>query len=165
MLTFILQLTTRYELDMDRWASRARPAVLGAVDGIVTTFAVLVSGDVTGVDQDTIVVVALATMLADAVSMTVGEYLSSKATSGWREAVVNALICGTCFVASGAVPILASVVDGSVAAVAAVFASMLILLGGVRGLLTTVSVPTSIVEVSLLGSAAGAVCYGASHMR
>ena len=56
-----------------------RAGVFGALDGIVTTFAIIAA--VAGADQDIklILLLGFANLLADGVSMGVGEYLSSSA--------------------------------------------------------------------------------------
>ena len=56
-------------------SSVSRPIVLGGVDGIITSFAVLVSG-IHATELNTILGIAGATLLADALSMGVSEYLS-----------------------------------------------------------------------------------------
>lgn len=56
-----------------------RASVLGAVDGIITSFAIISSGYASETDTKTILAISLASLVADATSMGVGEYLSSNA--------------------------------------------------------------------------------------
>lgn len=56
-----------------------RASVLGAVDGIITSFAIISSGYASETDSKTILVISLASLFSDATSMGVGEYLSSSA--------------------------------------------------------------------------------------
>lgn len=54
--------------------------VYGGIDGSVTTFAVVAGSVGAGIDSSIIVVLGLANLLADGFAMSVGAYLSSKAT-------------------------------------------------------------------------------------
>jgi len=56
-----------------------RASVLGAVDGIITSFAIISSGYASETTSKTIMAISLASLVADATSMGVGEYLSSNA--------------------------------------------------------------------------------------
>jgi hypothetical protein len=148
------------------WGPRLRPATLGAVDGLVTTFAVVVAGTTADVATNAIVSVAVATMLADAVSMCVGEYLSSQPTVGRREAAIFATTCGASFVCFGALPIAAFATTRRPASATAAFVAALFWLGGARAALSAqregsvgvVGRLLPLVEVLLLGAVAAGVC-------
>tara|TARA_B100001989_G_scaffold253128_1_gene238248 strand:+ start:1326 stop:1943 length:618 start_codon:yes stop_codon:yes gene_type:complete len=56
-----------------------RASVLGAIDGIITSFAIISSGYASETDIKTILAISLSSLVADATSMGVGEYLSSNA--------------------------------------------------------------------------------------
>ena len=56
-----------------------RASVLGAVDGIITSFAIISSGYASETESKTILAISLASLFADATSMGIGEYLSSNA--------------------------------------------------------------------------------------
>ena len=55
-----------------------RPAVLGGVDGIISSFAVLAGGDNSSASRSVLVGIAVASLAADALSMGVSEYLSAR---------------------------------------------------------------------------------------
>ena len=54
------------------------PAVLGAVDGLITSFVIVASGAAGALDKQSVVVVLASSLVADAFSMGVSEYLSSR---------------------------------------------------------------------------------------
>ena len=56
-----------------------RASVLGAIDGIITSFAIISIVYASETDTKTILAISLSSLVADATSMGVGEYLSSNA--------------------------------------------------------------------------------------
>eukprot|EP01137_Pigoraptor_chileana_P016978 Opistho-2@6151 len=53
--------------------------VFGGLDGIVTTFAVVVAAVAAGMSRDTLLILGFANLLGDAAAMSVGDYVSGKA--------------------------------------------------------------------------------------
>lgn len=58
-----------------------KPAVLGASDGIVTTFAVVAGVVGAGFATEIIIVLGIANMVADGISMALGDYLGERSLS------------------------------------------------------------------------------------
>ena len=58
--------------------SLLRPAILGGVDGIITSFAIVVSSHVGQFKQSTLLIVGIASLVADGISMGISEYLSTR---------------------------------------------------------------------------------------
>ena len=140
-----------------------RPAVLGGVDGIITTLAVLWGG----MRTESVVRIATATLVADALSMGVSEFLSSREEGKAKEAATRGGVCLLSFATFGGVPILFYEVgkktDTLLLPTGLVGASYLLLLGGVRSYLRggrVEGVVRSAAETLLLGAGAVAAAYG-----
>lgn len=92
-----------------------KPAVLGASDGIVTTFAVVAGVVGAGFATEVIIVLGIANMVADGISMALGDYLGerslykleksegkdSEACCLWKTSLVTFIA----FVIAGALPL------------------------------------------------------------
>lgn len=61
-----------------------KAAVFGANDGIITTFAVVAGVSGAGLDSRIILILGIANLLADGLSMAVGDYLGEKAEADMR---------------------------------------------------------------------------------
>ena len=70
--------TIRARLDRDNGQSYLGDAVLGAVDGCVTTFAVVASATGAELPHTVVIILGLANLVADGFSMAVGNYLGAK---------------------------------------------------------------------------------------
>lgn len=96
--------------------------VYGGIDGVVTTFAVVAGAKGAGFGNSVVIVMGLANLIADGVSMSVGSYLSSKSTQQVAtkngvladkitSPVVNGVVTFIAFLAVGVIPLTAYVVD------------------------------------------------------
>jgi VIT1/CCC1 family predicted Fe2+/Mn2+ transporter len=142
--------------------------VYGANDGIITTFAV-VSGVVgASLANSVIVILGLANLVADGLSMGASNYLARRSTSDdelveRREAARHGLATTGGFVAVGVLPLAAYLLplsDGSRFPVAvAVAAAALFAVGAARTFVTRRGLLRSGAEMLVVGSAAGAVAY------
>lgn len=80
--------------------------MLGGVDGLITSVAILSSSYLSGLSQIQTIGVSLSTLLADAVSMGASEYLSSSEDrTEVRSAVKRGVFCSLSFLGSGALPL------------------------------------------------------------
>jgi len=76
--------TTLYETG--RHGEHLADAVLGATDGIVTTFAVVAGAAGAGLSTGVVLIMGFANLLADGLSMAVGNYLGARSQQDfWRE--------------------------------------------------------------------------------
>jgi len=132
------------------------PAVLGAVDGLITSFVIVASGAAGALEKRGVVVVLASSLVADAFSMGVSEYLSSRLSLARRLALLEGLVCFLSFAVAGAVPLLAYALlppPTDVGASGALFAVALLGVGLVRGA-SSPSAGWSALEVFALGVAA-----------
>lgn len=74
----------RARLDKPRGPSLLRDLVYGAIDGTVTTFAVVSGVAGAGLSERVVIILGLANLLADGFSMAVGNYLSTRAANQQR---------------------------------------------------------------------------------
>ena len=151
-----------------------RDLVYGANDGIITTFAVVAG--VTGgtLAPITVLVLGVANLLADGLSMGVGNYLGIRSDERVREAqqlpeqeafpIRHGLATFLAFVTAGAVPLVPYVFSG-IAADRFVWSTVLSLavlfaVGAARARVGTGSWWTNGLEMLGLGVLVGAVAYG-----
>jgi vacuolar iron transporter family protein len=69
----------------DHSHSYLRDFIYGAIDGIVTTFAVVAGAGGAGLDESVVIILGTANLFADGFSMSVGNYLGSRAEAQQRE--------------------------------------------------------------------------------
>ena len=60
-----------------------KPIIFGGLDGILTSFAIVAGAAGGGLSPEVVLVLGFSNIFADALSMGVGEFLSSKATNEW----------------------------------------------------------------------------------
>ena len=155
-----------------------RDMVYGALDGIVTTFAV-VAGVVGGaLSLKAVLVVGAANLLADGLSMGVGNYLSIKSHESALVAqnraeeeahpIRHGLATFGAFVIAGAVPLLPFLTPelafGRFASSCAVTLAILFGVGAARAMVTVDRWWWSGLEMLLLGVAVAAVAYGSGAL-
>lgn len=137
--------------------------VLGSVDGLITTFVVIIGGLAGGVQTSSVVLIGLSSLFADGFSMGVSEYLSVRTTESPLAALRYGVTCFCSFVLFGAIPLTTYVAipSGSGGYVASVVSFVVSLL--VVGLLRAYALRTrclqSVLEVGGLGAGAGAVAF------
>jgi VIT1/CCC1 family predicted Fe2+/Mn2+ transporter len=152
-----------------------RDLVYGAIDGVITTFAVVAG--VTGgtLSPVTVLVLGVANLLADGLSMGVGNYLGIRSDERVREAqdlpeleafpIRHGVATFLAFAAAGAVPLLPYVVAGSTAHPfawsTALSLAVLFAVGAARSRVGTGRWWHNGLEMLVLGVLVGAVAYGA----
>lgn len=145
--------------------------VYGANDGIVTTFAVVSGVSGAALDVRIIVILGIANLFADGVSMGASNYLAIRSVAhseglqrGRREPLKHAFATFTAFVVAGAVPLLAFLVPGAVAHAFAVScgstALVLFVVGSLRSRLVSRGWIRCGLEMLAVGTFAAAVAYG-----
>lgn len=142
--------------------------VYGANDGIITTFAV-VSGVVgASLANSVVVILGLANLVADGLSMGASNYLARRSTTedelvARREAGRHGLATTGGFIAAGVLPLAAYLLplpdDGRFPVAVVVAAAALFGVGAARTLVTHRGLLRSGVEMLVVGSLAGAVAY------
>ena len=142
-----------------------RSAILGGVDGIVTSFAIVAASDVGELGKRAVVVVGFASLVADAGSMAASEYLAVSANRALQgNPKLRPLLAGvTCFAAfatCGLVPLLTYLLTSSLLSSASFSVTALVLLGAARAKVADEPLVRTFVQTAALGSAAGAVAYG-----
>tara|TARA_B110001450_G_scaffold254916_1_gene281249 strand:- start:369 stop:848 length:480 start_codon:yes stop_codon:yes gene_type:complete len=144
-----------------------RASLLGAVDGVITSFAIVAGSDAGKVDSGTVVIIGVSSLFADGLSMGVSEYLSSSSEQkiqGGGE-VRPLLLGGACFlsfVVCGVFPILVFVAskEGMRLLACASFSLVeLMLLGAARTMYTKEPLLVGLGQTAVLGGAAGGVAY------
>lgn len=149
--------------------------VYGANDGLVTTLAAVAAVEGGALAPATVLVVGIANLVADGMSMGVGNYLSIRAREHAREAdnlpeeesqpVRHGVATFAAFVGAGVIPLLpyavaiGSAPRGRLAAALTFFT--LFILGAVRGVVTNRRWWATGLEVLMLGALAGAAAFAA----
>ena len=148
--------------------------IYGTNDGILTTFAIVAGVAGGELSSGTVLIVGIANLFADGLSMGVGNYLSIRARESAREAqglpeeesqpVRHGLATFVGFVVAGAIPLAPYLLPGlenqflhaTLAAMAAQFT-----VGALRALVTASRWWQSGLEMVALGALVAAVAYGA----
>ncbi len=152
--------------------------VYGANDGIITTFAVVAGVAGGGLSPRVVLIIGIANLLADGLSMAAGSFLSIRSSESVREAqglpeeesapVRHALATLISFVLAGALPLVPYVVanvPGSRFAwsVGVAFVTMFVI-GASRTFLSNTRWWAGGLEMLGLGAAVSAVAYGAGAL-
>ena len=138
-----------------------RPSILGGVDGVITSFAIVAGSHSGGFGTNVVFLLGVSSVAADGLSMGVSEYLSTVSTDGQRRAIAQGVSCFLSFVCNGIVPIVLYIlVSGKVVSVAMFSLVQLMILGSLRSYVSKENVLIGLLQTSLLGGAAGAVAYG-----
>lgn len=150
--------------------SQIRAALLGGMDGIITSFAIVAGVEAGGLSNRAVTVVGISSLVADGISMGISEYISSSAERSTKVGNVNplrlALLCFTSFIANGAVPLFlyGFVLRGRIIPCAALFLLQVMALGFLRSLVTSERVHYGISQTALLGSIAGGTAYAVATL-
>ena len=151
-----------------------RDLIYGANDGIVTTFAVVAGVTGGALPPRTVLIVGISTLLADGLSMGVGNYLSIRSHESAREAqdlpeeeaapVRHGIATLLAFVAAGAVPLvpyaLLATSGTRFGAAVLMTAVTLFAVGSLRALVTVDRWWIAGLEMLLLGAVVAAAAYG-----
>lgn len=160
------------ELTRLREMSTLRSALLGGVDGVITSFVVVAGASAGNFASHVVLVVGSSSVLADGLSMGVSEYLSSSAAraageQGRRNAspVLLGAVCFTSFVSCGAIPLLVFLLVRENLFSCAMFSLVeLMLLGSARAHFTGEPLLVGLGQTTLLGAAAGGVAFGVGYV-
>ena len=154
------------ESRMKTLRSVVEPSLLGGVDGLVTSFAIVASSHYTSSPTTVVTVVGFSSLVADGMSMGISQYLSASSegriTDPTRPSpIVLGAACALSFVLFGSVPLVAFVVgDGSMAAAVCSTLLLLALLGVLRVLPASAhSTLKSMLRTCILGAVAGGLAY------
>ena len=150
--------------------------VYGANDGIITTFAVVAGSMGAGLESSTIVILGLASLVADGFSMGSSNYLSIRSEEQYKEAhnedvtsknaIAHALATFLAFLLAGILPLIPFLIgipgDQFTISVIATGASLLFI-GALRSLITKQPVFQSAMEMFVVGGIAAAMAYGIGY--
>lgn len=143
-----------------------RPALLGAVDGLITSFVIVAGGLASDTDKRRILLIGFSSLIADGISMGVSESISSRAQDGLAlvQAATLGAICFTSFIAVGCFPLVGFAIgqDEMTARALSIafFALLLALVGGARAAITRENFIWATTETIILGAIAGGIAYG-----
>ena len=144
--------------------SYVRASLLGAVDGVITSFAIVAGADALTSSVQTVLVVGSSSLLADGVSMGVSEFLSSTSEQVLQKnstsPIVLGAVCFTSFVVCGFVPLCTYLVFESLLVTSALTLLELVLLGSVRTAFTHEQLLVALTQTTVLGVFAGSVAFG-----
>ncbi|MEX0896073.1 MAG: VIT1/CCC1 transporter family protein [Patescibacteria group bacterium] len=101
-------------------AKKVKAMVLGANDGIITTFAVVAGAVGAGLSARVIIILGIASMVADAMSMAVGDYLGERSAERLKKSgtmspkirsMETSVITFVSFMLAGSLPLLPYVIQ------------------------------------------------------
>lgn len=133
-------------------SSLVRPSLLGGVDGVITSFAIVAGGHAGTLGRTSVLVIGLSSLAADGLSMGVSEYLSGGEQPDWRAG----LACFASFVVLGLVPLVAYVTTTLLVSILL----SLVCLAGLGALRGPHRRGRNVLQTLVLGTAAGGVAFG-----
>lgn len=149
--------------------SYLKASVMGGVDGVITSFAVLAGASLMDDAMSTAAVVGFSSVIADGLSMGISEYLSSSSeavlTNRVGRPVALGTVCFASFVVCGSFPVLMFLVARRRLLSCAAFAFVeLVLLGAGQTVVTKEPLLLGVFRTSGLGACAGLVAYGVAYV-
>lgn len=149
----------------DNMSTIVRSAILGGVDGAITSFAIVAACDVGNLGTRAAAIVGFASLFADAGSMGCSEYLAVRADAALRQntalrPVLSGVSCFAAFVVCGLVPLLTYLASTSLLSCASFSVTTLMLLGAVRAGVSSEPLVSTLLETATLGGLAGGIAYG-----
>lgn len=148
----------------------SRPFVLGAVDGLVTSFVIIAAGFTAEVSKKSTIVIGVSSLVADAFSMGVSEYLSTRHEQDLKNSIKTGFACFISFVTFGGVPLIAFSIantrDLQLTFSIVSFLIALTVLGSVHGYVTNARRKLKrLFEILTLGTIAGGIAFGVASVR
>ena len=155
-----------------------RDIVYGANDGVITTFAAVAGVEGGALPPIAVIIVGVANLVADGLSMGVGNYLSIRANEGAREAdnlpeeesqpVRHGAATFGAFVIAGAIPLLPYTLrwPTAIQSTSSAIATLCTLfgIGAARGLITRKDWRATGAEMLALGILVGLAAYGSGAL-
>ncbi len=147
--------------------------IYGGMDGTITTFAVVAGATWWLLGTEAVLILGFANLIADGVSMSIGNYLSSKAESSNakeanRQALRNATATFLSFVVLGGFPMIPYIIhilrpeitqtDIFIAS-SIITGLVFILIGWTKAKITKTPLPSSILQTFGLGTVAAVLAY------
>lgn len=135
--------------------------IYGGIDGLVTTFAVVAGATGGGLSAKTVIIMGIANVLADGVSMSIGAYLSTRDDSEKR---ICAYCVGTAtffaFLFFGFLPLLPYIFSfGSFALSGIITGIAFVSIGYLKGIMNRKSLLAAIIQTVSLGGIAAGIAY------
>jgi VIT1/CCC1 family predicted Fe2+/Mn2+ transporter len=146
-----------------------KASLMGGVDGVITSFAVVAGASLMPEATSTVAVVGFSSVVADGLSMGISEYLSSTSeraltTRRGSPAGLGA-VCFLSFVLCGTVPLVVFLGARQKLLACAAFALVeLMLLGAGQAVLTREPLIVGLGRAAALGTLAGAAAYGVAYV-
>lgn len=140
--------------------SATRASILGAVDGVITSFAIVSGSHAGSFDTSVVLVIGLSSLFADGFSMGVSEFLSSDiVVSKGRPAWVLGIACFSSFVIAGLIPILTFLWSASLLSSAMFSLVELMVFGAIGSSVKKEDILIGFFKTTSLGASAGAISY------
>lgn len=146
-----------------------KAALMGGVDGVITSFAIVAGASLLEEATSTVTVVGFSSVVADGLSMGISEYLSSSSEQAITDRKGNpiwlGIICFFSFVACGVFPLIMFIISTKkLLACASLALVELMLLGTCRTCITKEPLLKGVATTTLLGTCAGLAAYGVAFV-
>jgi VIT1/CCC1 family predicted Fe2+/Mn2+ transporter len=142
-----------------------RPAVLGSLDGLITSFVIIVGGIAGHVSKRSVIVIGFASLFGDAFSMGASEFLSSRTETTTRQSIYRSIACFVSFCTLGCIQLLSYIWDTTYELVvcSSVFFLCLLLISSFQSRVSTCHCRKTL-EIVILGTLAGSIAYGTASL-
>lgn len=147
--------------------SLLRASILGGVDGVITSFAIVSGSHAGKLGNDVVVVIGVSSLLADGFSMGISEFLSSDTVKILLDTKPKAstlgVVCFLSFVVCGFVPLAVFFLTRNLLSVSMFALVELMILGSTRTRFSGEDVLKGFFQTTLLGAAAGGIAYAVGY--
>lgn len=173
-------LTSRFfhDKDINEKAKYLRDFVFAANDGIITTFAVVAGSQGADIPSSVVIILGLANILADGISMSSGNYLSLESEQEFKNnhkskklrikvnLLKHALVTFVSFTIAGLIPLLPYIFssDQHFYLSLIMVGISLFVLGIVRGIAVKKNYLRSVLETVTIGGSAAVLAYAVGHL-
>lgn len=149
-----------------------RPVILGAIDGLVTSFVIIAGGFAGNIEKKNIVIIGFASLFADAFSMGTSELLSVRNIVGLKKSIISGFLCLISFAVCGSLPLISYIlvndINVQIALCIVVFEVVLICVAVVKSFATYGNkykkYASNILEITFLGSLTGAISASIAYV-
>lgn len=162
--------------NLDQRAGYLRDFVFASNDGIITTFAVVAGSQGANLASSVVIILGIANLLADGISMSAGNYLSLESEADFKDngshknhpkiqMLKHALVTFVSFVIAGFIPLLPFIFDAKSTFVFSVAMVLIALLGLgiVRGIAVKKNLLQSTAETVIVGGIAAVLAFSVGH--
>ena len=161
------KLVLKTEKTEKKYKQFSRPFILGSMDGLITSFVIIIGGIAGNIKKKYVITIGISSLIADAFSMGVSEYLSSRTENTINISLLYGSLCFMGFLLFGSIPIIGFVLSNDIETVITIiiFLCSLLIIGFLRSYVVSSNYIKTMSEVFILGIVTGGISYGVAYLQ